>query len=933
MQLTLMLPSAQTEPTTTSSSMATTATATAMPRHVRDGSCTASTSGRLACNQTVQAGWHRSLARPWRPAGLLTHAQRLRCSGSSGISSSCAAGISLQEPSLATQPPPLAASKHGAPTALPLDQQSGRGHAQSALPSQHVLDCSGGGSSACDVVLPSTPLSAGIQLLHAGQQAKGSAAAAGFASALEVIGSSSRDSLADLRVSSPQVVAVETQQQVSGAAWHRLPASSSTASVSSALPSTPLAGHKGPEEQADDDAHSQEAARCSPAAAGRRPVSTRVANEMSWEWQATPMLSPASPHEPSALDPPPPASPPPRAASPWLTEPRVLSALLLRSQRLGRYERLIEQFGEFFNHRHVAIALSLLPTVADLSRTADEFETSSERQEWLRQQWQHGKIANGQPASSDDEGESGSSSSEAAADLQALEEQQRQQQQQLEQGWRQLMLQQKEAQRRLLQQRKGPVQVGLCYPVGRQHTYISRARRVRVRNLANRLAQGFLRFLRQGEYGPHDFAIAVWSLARVGYRPSATWQSAVLRACHQSLPLYEPQQLSYMLWGVASLGLDPGLPWLRAAQAQVLARAQAGQLDSAQTAVCFWSIAKLAAQASSVSSGASGALGQGPGRQPGAELGAGTASPTSSRGGGEEDSDGSDAEEAQRPGQGQGLGRTQRPVLTPSPRPAWAPRPGGGTRSLSMVAAAAAPLPAGVGVPAPAPLAPGWVEAYLSAAMPLLHGFESRHLCMTLTALVQLQQPPPDTFLQPLLQLSLQRTLSAGAAASLLWSLARLHRRPSKAWLQALTPRLGALLPEMGCQELSMSLWALAALQAEPQEELLQQYEAETHSRLEEFSAQQLAVMVWAMARLGFRPHAMWMDKVAKVRVERGCVCYMAVTWLLCAFMCVCIMAAGKVTGLHQSGGACTRFCSGPAELCCAAPPAWNTKLCKQKQG
>ncbi|KAG1654658.1 hypothetical protein FOA52_003815 [Chlamydomonas sp. UWO 241] len=157
-----------------------------------------------------------------------------------------------------------------------------------------------------------------------------------------------------------------------------------------------------------------------------------------------------------------------------------------------------------------------------------------------------------------------------------------------------------------------------------------------------------------------------------------------------------------------------------------------------------------------------------------------------------------------------------------------------------------------------------WVRAYLDAAQPRLLAHEPRHLCMCLSALARLRVRPRSGFVEAALALlppPRLRELSPGGTASVLWSLARLHYRPPRAWLIACLAEAEARLGEMSGKDMSMAVWALATLQAEPSQAWLRAFEAASLPRLVEFSPQGLSLTLWAVARLGFRPGALWMER------------------------------------------------------------------------
>jgi hypothetical protein len=53
---------------------------------------------------------------------------------------------------------------------------------------------------------------------------------------------------------------------------------------------------------------------------------------------------------------------------PWSSNPRHISAILLRTNNLTRLENILDQHSPFLNARHISIALSILPDIADGSR-------------------------------------------------------------------------------------------------------------------------------------------------------------------------------------------------------------------------------------------------------------------------------------------------------------------------------------------------------------------------------------------------------------------------------------------------------------------------------------------------------------------------------------------------------------------------------------
>lgn len=73
---------------------------------------------------------------------------------------------------------------------------------------------------------------------------------------------------------------------------------------------------------------------------------------------------------------------------PWSSNPRHISAILLRTTSLTRLENILDQHAPFLNARHISIALSILPDIADGSRRVAS--TSSTYEEGLDEPKQNG---------------------------------------------------------------------------------------------------------------------------------------------------------------------------------------------------------------------------------------------------------------------------------------------------------------------------------------------------------------------------------------------------------------------------------------------------------------------------------------------------------------------------------------------------------------
>ena len=74
---------------------------------------------------------------------------------------------------------------------------------------------------------------------------------------------------------------------------------------------------------------------------------------------------------------------------PWSSNPRHISAILLRTNSLFRLERILDQHSPFLNARHISLALSLLPDIADGSRKSQSpscQEDSTRSHEWTHQE-------------------------------------------------------------------------------------------------------------------------------------------------------------------------------------------------------------------------------------------------------------------------------------------------------------------------------------------------------------------------------------------------------------------------------------------------------------------------------------------------------------------------------------------------------------------
>eukprot|EP00798_Chlamydomonas_sp_ICE-L_P026748 gene26748-4321_t len=81
------------------------------------------------------------------------------------------------------------------------------------------------------------------------------------------------------------------------------------------------------------------------------------------------------------------------------------------------------------------------------------------------------------------------------------------------------------------------------------------------------LAQSY-RFMDQ--YNPHELAISVWGLSRMGFRPGSTWADQFFLAAFHALPSFRASDLSLLIWSVGQLGMTPNEEW----SAEFLRRSQ-----------------------------------------------------------------------------------------------------------------------------------------------------------------------------------------------------------------------------------------------------------------------------------------------------------------------------------------------------------------------
>eukprot|EP00798_Chlamydomonas_sp_ICE-L_P026749 gene26749-4324_t len=72
------------------------------------------------------------------------------------------------------------------------------------------------------------------------------------------------------------------------------------------------------------------------------------------------------------------------------------------------------------------------------------------------------------------------------------------------------------------------------------------------------LAQSY-RFMDQ--YNPHELAISVWGLSRMGFRPGSTWADQFFLAAFHALPSFRASDLSLLIWSVGQLGMTPNEEW------------------------------------------------------------------------------------------------------------------------------------------------------------------------------------------------------------------------------------------------------------------------------------------------------------------------------------------------------------------------------------
>jgi hypothetical protein len=319
-------------------------------------------------------------------------------------------------------------------------------------------------------------------------------------------------------------------------------------------------------------------------------------------------------------------------------------------------------------------------------------------------------------------------------------------------------------------------------------------------------------------FSPHDAALCVWALARLG--ASEPWLPALLQAAQPSA--LQPRELSLLLWGLGSLRARPApAAWLASAwDALVLALPAFSAKDAGMLAFGLGSlgVAPPAALKGAYERATAALL---PSATP-CELAHFLFGFTAWR------ADGAPSEHWSRHFWARAAGEVARDTFAP--------------RELANLLHASAVLGA--------PLQPTTLDALEAATGARISEFAPRDLANVVWALSRLQRAPTEAWLDAFVAES-RRRMSAFKGQELsitLWALADLCHRPSDAWLAAFAAASLPRLAEASPQSLANMVWAFAVLDAPPPDAWMAAFGARARAVLPDFTRQGLALCCWALA-------------------------------------------------------------------------------------
>lgn len=105
-----------------------------------------------------------------------------------------------------------------------------------------------------------------------------------------------------------------------------------------------------------------------------------------------------------------------------------------------------------------------------------------------------------------------------------------------------------------------------------------------------------LQGVRQEAFTAHGLYQLVWSLAKLQWQPTASFQAGFWSASLSQLPSMTPHGTSGVLWAAASLGLQPPEPWQCSWLAELQGQMQQGGCGPQDCANALWAVVRLGMQ-------------------------------------------------------------------------------------------------------------------------------------------------------------------------------------------------------------------------------------------------------------------------------------------------------------------------------------------------